>query len=79
MAVRINTQKDYFETKATVDPKCDVSEVSDILKALKTNCRMTVLYNGGAVQAITIEMHTKVNNEKSDTIRSLLGLNSVVL
>jgi hypothetical protein len=77
--VKINSQQDYFETKITVDPKCEVAEVSDVLKALKINCRIVVLYNGGAVQAINIEIHRKVNDEKSDQVRALLGLTSVLI
>jgi hypothetical protein len=79
VAVTICTQKDYFETEATIDPKCEIAEVSDLLRALKTNCKMIILYNGGSVQAINIEMHTKVNETQSEEIRDLLGLKSVSL
>jgi len=79
LAIKISTQKDYFETEATVDPKCDIAEVSDLLRALKTNCKLIILYNGGSVQAINIEMHTKVNGDQRDSIRGILGLKSIAL
>jgi hypothetical protein len=79
VAISIVTQKDYLETEATISSKSDIGEVSDLLKALKTNCKMIVLYNGGAVQAINIEMHTKMLKEQSDKVRELLGITTVAI
>lgn len=77
MAVKILTQKDYLETEATIDPKTSVSEVHDLLRAMKTNARLIVLYNGGSVQAINIEQHSKLSEAKSIEVRDLLAVQSV--
>ena len=79
MAVKILQQKDYLEMEATVDPKTDVAEVHDLLRAMRTNARLVVLYNGGSVQAINIEQHSKLTEARSIEIRDLLSIKSVKL
>lgn len=75
MPVKIKVQKDYYLTEVSVALPTTVSEVDQLLKATKTNGRMVVLYNGGAVQGINVEQRTKVpDTEKSDGIRDALGI-----
>lgn len=76
MAVRILQQKDYLEMEATIDPKTSVAEVHELLRAMKTNARLIILYNGGSVQAINVEQYTKMSDAKSDQVREMLGVKS---
>lgn len=79
MAIKIKVQKDYYQTEFSVQLPANVSQVDEILKATKTNGKMVVLYNQGAVQGINIEQHTKIPESKSDSIRELLGIDDKVL
>lgn len=74
MSVKIKIQKDYYLTEVSVDQTAPVSEVDALLKATKTNGKMTVLYNGGAVQGINVEQRTKITEVKSEQIRALLDI-----
>lgn len=79
MAVRVLIQKDYLKAEATIDPRTDVSELHDLLRAMKTNARLVVLYCGGAVQAINVEQNSKISDAKSTEVRDLLEIKSVEL
>lgn len=75
MPVKIKVQKDYYLTEVSVALPTTVSEVDQLLKATKTNGRMVVLYNGGAVQGINVEQRTKVpDTKKSEEVRDALGI-----
>ena len=74
MAIRIKAQKDYFRTDVTVDLPVEVSEVDQVLRAIKTSGKMVVLYNNGFIQGINVEQNTKINENQSTEIRKLLAI-----
>ena len=79
MSIRVLHQKDHLKMEATIDPKSDVAEVHDWLRSMKTNARLVVLYNGGAVQAINVEQNSKMTDAKSVEVRGILAIKSVKL
>lgn len=79
MAIKIKVQRDNYQTEVTIELPADVSQVDEILKATKTNGKMVVLYNGGAVQAINVEQRTKINEAKAAQIRKILEIDDTVL
>lgn len=79
MAIKVKVQKDYYQTEVSIQLPADVSQVDEILKATKTNGKMVVLYNQGAVQGINIEQHTKIPEQKTESIRGMLGIDDKVL
>lgn len=76
MPVKIKVQKDYYLTEVSVDSSAPVTEVDALLKAMKANGKMVVLYNGGAVQGINVEQRTKISDVRAETIRELLSIST---
>lgn len=74
MTVKIKVQKDYYLTEVSVDSSAPVSDVDALLKAMKTNGKMVVLYNGGAVQGINVEQRTKITDTKAAELRPILSI-----
>jgi hypothetical protein len=74
MAIKIKVQRDYLRTEASISLPASVSDVHEVLIATKTNGKMVVLYNQGAVQGINIEQNTKISDSKSEEIRTLLDV-----
>jgi len=74
MAVKIKVQKDYLLTEASVDPKTPIADLDVVMKEMNANAKVTVLYNGGAVQGINVQQTTKLSEIRSEQIRELIGI-----
>ena len=74
MAIKVKAQRDYLKTDVSIDLPADVSEVDGLLRATKTNGKMVVLYNGGAIQGISFEQNTKIPESKTMEVRSMIGV-----
>lgn len=79
MAIKIRVQRDYLLTEASIELAGDVKEVDEIMKASKSNGKMVVLYNGGAIQGINVEQRTKLSDLKAEKVRAMLKLEDVDL
>jgi chitinase len=74
MSVKIKVQKDYLLTEASVDSSTPIADLHAVMKDMKANGKMIVLYNGGAVQGINVEQRTKISDVKSEMVRELLEI-----
>lgn len=74
MSVKIKVQKDYLLTEASVDSSTPIADLHAVMKDMKANGKMIVLYNGGAVQGINVEQRTKISDVKSEMVRELLAI-----
>lgn len=72
MEIKAKVQRDYLLTEASISLPADITKLDEILKASKTNGKLIVLYNQGAVQGVNIEQRTKVPESKAEGIRSAL-------
>jgi|WetSurMetagenome_2_1015567.scaffolds.fasta_scaffold318695_1 hypothetical protein len=79
MAIRIKVQKDYLMTEASIDLPVCVSEVDELLKAIKTTGKMVVQYNRGSIQGINVEQRATVPEQTATEIRGLLDINTKIL
>ena len=79
MAIKIRVQRDYLLTEASIELAGDVKEVDEIMKASKSNGKMVVLYNQGAIQGINVEQRTKLSDVKAEKVRAMLKLDDVDL
>lgn len=46
MAIRIKAEKSYYVTEVSIELPVNVQDVDDLLRELKTNGKMVVVYNG---------------------------------
>jgi hypothetical protein len=74
MAIKINVQRDFLRTEASIALPANVADVDELLRATKTNGKMIVLYNQGFVQGINVEQNTKLSEKKSVEIRAMLDV-----
>lgn len=74
MSVKIKVQKDYLLTEASVDSSTPIADLHAVMKDMKANGKMIVLYNGGAVQGINVEQRTKISDVKSEMVREILEI-----
>lgn len=79
MAIKINVQKDFLRTEASISLPASVADVDDLLRATKTNGKMIVLYNQGFIQGINVEQNTKLSDKKSVEIRAMLDISDANL
>jgi hypothetical protein len=76
MGFNVKVQKDYLETEFSIDLPADVSEVDQIMRAIKANGKMVVLYNDGHIQGINATQRTKMTEAESEKVRQLLSIKS---
>lgn len=76
MSVKIKVQKDYLLTEASVDSSTPIADLHAVMKDMKANGKMIVLYNGGAVQGINVEQRTKISDVKSEMVREILEIST---
>ncbi len=74
MAIKVKVQKDYLRTEVSIELPADVGQVDEILRALRTNGKLVVLYNDGHIQGINIEQNAKISDTRSEEVRNLLGI-----
>ena len=77
MAIKIKAQRDYLLTELSFEGS--VSEIDDVLKAIKTSGKTIVLYNDGHIQGINVEQKTKLTEGQSNKVRELLNVKDVIL
>lgn len=78
MAIRIKGQKSYYLTEVSIDIPANVADVDELVKGLKTNGKMIVVYSGGSTQGINIEQRTPITNDSIDEkIRALIGIETI--
>lgn len=79
MAIQIKNQTDYFQTDVSVEVPARIAEWDTALRAMKATAKMTVLYNQGSVQGVSIEQKSRVSASDATEIRRLLGLTDKVI
>jgi hypothetical protein len=77
MSVKITVQKDYFLTEVSIDRNSSISDLHTLMKDTKSNGKIVILYNGGAVQGISVEQKLKLTDVKSEKMRELLSITTV--
>jgi hypothetical protein len=77
MAIKVNVQRDYLLTEFSVSG--DVSEIDQLLRSIKADGKMIILYNGGHVQGINVEQRSKMDEHKSEKVREILSIKDKVL
>jgi hypothetical protein len=74
MAIHIKAEKSYYVTEVSIDLPAKVEDVDALLRELKTNGKMVVVYNGGSVQGHSFEQRTHIPEAVDAQIRNLLKL-----
>lgn len=77
MGIRIKATSSYYVTESSVDLPADPADVDSLVRSMRTNGKVVVVYNGGNIQGMTIEQRTRISLEASDDkIREILGIGS---
>lgn len=79
MAIRMKTQRDHYLTEAVIELPSNVGQVDELLRAVKTTGKMTVIYNDGGVIGINVEQKTKISEAKAAELRPLLDIQEKIL
>jgi hypothetical protein len=79
MAIKIKVQRDYLRTEASIALPASVADVHEVLIASKTNGKMVVLYNQGAVQGINVEQNSRLTDGQSAEVRQMLSVEDKIL
>lgn len=79
MAIKVSAQRDYLKTEVSLNLPASVSEADEIMKAMKSNGKMVVIYNGGHVAGINLEQNTKLSEGQSEKVRELIAVKDKVL
>jgi hypothetical protein len=79
MAIKVKVQRDYLKTEVSLDLPGSVAEADEIMRAMKSNGKMIVLYNGGHVAGINLEQNTKLSDGQSGKVRQLIAVKDEVL
>jgi len=74
VAFKVKKQKDIYLTEVSVDLPANISEIDNMLRLSKSTGKLVVLYNNGFHAAINVEQKTKINDEKSEQMRSILAI-----
>jgi hypothetical protein len=78
VSIRVKAQKNYYLTEVTLELPTDPGEANDLLKSLKTDGKMVVVYSGGGVGGINIEQKQRIPEHIDAKIRELLGLGTKI-
>ncbi len=79
MAIKVKVQRDYLKTEVSLDLPGSVAEADEIMRVMKSNGKMIVLYNGGHVAGINLEQNTKLSDGQSGKVRQLIAVKDEVL
>lgn len=75
MAVNVKATRSYYVTEVSIDLPSDVKDIDVLLKELRANGKMVVVYCGGGTHGINVEQRTHIpDGAVDDKIRDLLKL-----
>lgn len=75
MSVKVKATRSYYVTEVSIDLPSDVKEIDALLKQLRSNGKMVVIYSGGSTQGMNVEQRTRIPDDSVDEqIRDLLKL-----
>jgi len=74
VAIKIKAQKVYLMTESSIDLPTDVGEVDELVRAIKTDGKMTAVYCGGTIQGVTVEQKTRVPEPLAEKFLRELGV-----
>ncbi len=75
MGVNVKATRSYYVTEVSIDLPSDVTDIDALLKELRANGKMVVVYSGGGTQGVNVEQRTHIpNGAVDDQIRDLLKL-----
>ncbi len=79
MAIKVKVQRDYLKTEVSLDLPADVAQADEIMRSMKSNGKMIVIYNCGHVAGINLEQNTKLSDLQSEKVRQLIAIKDEVL
>lgn len=75
MPVKVKATRSYYVTEVSIELPTKVEDIDALVKELRANGKMTVIYSGGGTQGISVEQRTHIpNGQVDDRIRDLLEL-----
>ena len=74
MAIKIKATRSYYVTEVSIDLPSDVKDIDVLLRQLRANVKMVVLYSGGGMQGVNVEQRTPIPGPVDDQVREILKL-----
>lgn len=74
MGVNVKATRSYYVTEVSIELPSNVNDIDALLKQLRANGKMVVLYSGGGTQGVNVEQRTPIPNSVDDQVRDLLNL-----
>ncbi len=75
MAVKVKATRSYYVTEVSIELPVNVEDVDTLVKQLRANGKMVVVYSGGGTQGASVEQRTHIpSGAVDDKIRELLKL-----
>lgn len=73
-AIKVKATRSYYVTEVSIDLPEKVEDVDALVRELKTDGKMVVVYSGGGTQGMTVEQKHRVPDHVDSKIRNLLNL-----
>lgn len=72
--IHLKGQRSYYVTESSFELPAKVEDIDALVKELRANGKMVVVYSGGGVQGISAEQKTPIPAHIDDKIREILSL-----
>lgn len=76
MKIKAKATRSYYVTETSIDLPAQVQDVDELVRELRANGKVTIIYNGGNVQGLSVEQKTPVPDAVDDRVRKLVRLSS---
>jgi len=72
----IKTNVDFLLTETTLDPKISAQSIVTVLRERKTTGELVFNLSEGGIQRILLREKTKADEEESERLRQVMGMNA---
>ncbi|HEX5426681.1 MAG TPA: hypothetical protein VFW94_24425 [Candidatus Acidoferrales bacterium] len=74
MSISLKAQRSYYVTESSIELPAKVEDIDALVRELRADGKMVVVYSGGGVQGTTVEQKTRIPAHVDDQVRELLNL-----